>query len=159
DGDIAIFRKCLSATSPHRVMILGCTPSLRRLVRGLSTVEQIIIVDFTPEMWAASSKILPEAGSEHFLLGDWCELPADLGFFDAIVGDKILDNIHPMEWTRFLEGASAHLTDEGSLILHVGLRPEGNSTLSFDPLEAFTRWVTQIRANSCTLEEAAAGYW
>ncbi len=146
-------------TEGRTVTVLGSTPQVRRAFSTLANVDQIICVDFLPEMYDAASRYVDNAivKREKFLCESWLHLSRAIETTDVVVGDKSIDNIAYEDWPRVFAEIRSVLSSSGRLILHVGLPDLTLGGRSFE--ELIQRWTDHYEQDRLPLDSAAAGLW
>ncbi len=160
-GNYAQFLSHSGTSRPHqRVMILGCTPSLRDLFAThpvLSEVE-VVCIDFSQKMYARSSKFVSVPNArERFAEADWLSMDLGQNNFSAIVGDKVFDNILPEDWHRFVAQLHRHLAPGGIFVTRLAcqnMRLEGHSFMTL-----LSKWSSTYEHNSGNLSECVSALW
>ena len=134
--DIALFMNFLEKVDPpcQNVAILGSTPALRIATSKLETISNVYCIDFSTESYEELTNKLT-IDNEIFIKSNWLEMNI---FFnekpaDAILGDKSIDNLPKKDWSKFFLNCNESLTNDGSLILHVGY-PD-NDIQTMQPIE------------------------
>lgn len=157
--DVEHFRELLEGQVSHgdSILLLGCTPSLRRmLVRAFRSCN-VVCVDFSEKMYERTAFYVPEPNPrESFVLCDWLALKYRCAF-GAALGDKALDNIHPEHWRSLFDVIHDALVPEGVFVAHLALAHDRYRGVS--PREVFQKWCDLVVDGSVDLDVASAGLW
>ena len=139
------------------VLILGSTPLLRQLFGGLGC--RVVVADFNESIYSSTTAYLDPGWHEEFWNVDWLQI--DTGThsnrFDLIVGDKVLDNLHPTVWTTVFQLWSELLRRDGRLVQHIGTQDE--SIAHFGPAELLHQWAAKLARGTIDEDAAVSGYW
>lgn len=154
--DLALFVSLLERAGARRVLVLGCTPGLRNAVAVVSTVEEITVVDVTPAMFEHTLELIHRPELEQHVLAPWTDTGLPANSFDAIVGDKALDNVPPHDWPRLFGEFSRIGSPSGVLLQHVGM--QATTSAAFTVPACLEAWCTRLN-EGLPLAEAAAGFW
>ena len=159
EADASNYVKLLGDGSAGRILMLGCTPTLRRKLSG--SAHSLFCADISPGMLARSAEVFPRQPNETFVNTDWFELPLDEATFDAVVGDKVFDNVTPSLWGDWLS-AIARVMKPGACFA-TRISPRGRQALQIPgsaPYEVIVRrWSDRVRRQQVDLEEACSGFW
>lgn len=141
-----------------RVLVLGCTPSLRN--RLLSESFTPVSVDITREMLEMTTPLVTPAGAELLIQGDWLQLPLSDNSIEAAIGDKVLGNVMPSDWPALFSEVNRVLCSGGAFLTRAS--PHGEQLLEPPPRRAFgelvNKWVS-LQKNGMRLENACSGLW
>lgn len=145
--------------SSRTVAILGCTPLLRQKVRLLET--RVFSLDISHGMLNRSTSQLPLSPNESQIQCNWMQIPLRYSSVDALLGDKVFDNVLPSEWPTWIAELSRVLTPGGVFITRIA--PRGRLSLSVPsalPLEkAILKWSSMSETGGWSAESACAGLW
>jgi hypothetical protein len=160
--DLELFAELAQERLPgtgHRVMVLGSTPGLRRVFASLTSVEEVVCVDFLVEMYNAATPFVPFdlRRKERFIEASWLSHLPGVRDVSVAVGDKSLDNVAVNDWGRFFRVMHESLCADGVLILHVGLIDLSLRRYSFD--EVVARWEEVASRRGSNLDECASSLW
>lgn len=77
----------------QNILILGATPELRGILARKFPSHVITVVDFSPEMYCATTKELDVAKnlSEKWINSNWLTLSVPNQSFDIVIGDRVLE--------------------------------------------------------------------
>jgi len=164
DEDISNFsnllQDALSDKSTGTIMILGCTPKLRDLLcdfKGFKSFD-VVCVDFSREMYERTTESVKcHNPREQFVLEDWLTMDIGQQRFDAVLGDKVIDNVMPGDWTTFFERVHYHLRPHGYFIVH--LAPQNMTFKHITFSTSLDKWADFYRHYRGSLERAASGFW
>jgi len=161
--DIANYRMLLEQALGHRrtgnLVILGSTPKLRDLLASEPFLGfNVLCVDFSAKMYTQMSAAVGHPNPrETFHLEDWCTFRAAGAEYDAILGDKCIDNVMPEDWDAFFSNVHYHLRPGGAFIVHLAL---ADSRFQGVPLrDALAKWSDRLHSKQDSLRNAAAGFW
>ena len=157
---VTLLSPFLGGATSNRLALLGSTPALRKELPRQFVGCSVTIVDFSPEMYGASSARLPTdlVASETFVERNWLDLAAWTQLaFSAVVGDKALDNVPFDHWRTFFEAIHLQLSDGGVLVLHVGLPDPQLQGRSFT--EVYSVWRRRLATGETSVDQAACGLW
>lgn len=164
DEDVENYKKLLieglSGLHTGKIILLGCTPKLRDMLSNYELFErfEVVCVDFSLTMYERTTRALKHPNkNERFELADW--LTFDLGKekFNAVFGDKVIDNIMPDEWTTFFARIRHHLCSNGSFIVHLALADDRFKKVTF--FSAFEKWAYSHAQRKAPLEQIVSGLW
>lgn len=159
EGDASNYLRLLGDGALGRVLILGCTPTLRRVLT--ESAQELICADISPGMLTRSEEVFPRRLNETFVNTDWFRLPMERHTIDAVVGDKVFDNVPPGLWAEWLRGL-AHVLKPGACFA-TRIAPRGRQALKVPASAAYEvivhRWADLVRARQAELEEACSGFW
>jgi len=159
--DIQNYRRFLLGairTVPHpKVMVLGCTPRLRRMLARLDIA--VTCVDISRRMLVITSAGggTRHIGTEKLINENWLRMNLGEHQFAAILGDKVFDNVAFVEWATLRRRIGWHLRPGGSFITRVAPCDADLFESSFTALLA--RWVLRYKRKDVTCREAASGLW
>lgn len=158
--DIASYRRFLLLAIKNvknpKVMVLGCTPKLRSMIRKLGVA--LTCVDVSRRMLAVTSRNAPVSGmDEELVQQNWLTMNLGQSQFAAILGDKILDNVPYREWPRLNKRIVWHLRPAGSFITRVA--PCDRSLISRSFEELFREWALRYGTGGVSCTDAASGLW
>jgi len=95
-GEIEIYRKFLQPVLKRKsaqILILGATPELRDLLAPYKNI-QVVLVDINLEMILAMIKFMKNKNpNEIWIKADWIKAPLQENYFDAVLGDFVLQNL------------------------------------------------------------------
>lgn len=126
--DIAQYRFILDLTkTKDRILLLGSTPELRELLAEYYHLSSIFLCDFSWMMLESMSIYANSADPEKeiWLKADWHDLTLPDQFFDIIMGDLLLFQIHPERETQFIKRVYDLLSSKGIFIMRCRFRKEG----------------------------------
>lgn len=150
----------LSTSTKGQVILLGCTPKIREMfatIDGLKDVN-LTCVDFSEKMHSQTTTAMSTSNpNETFILDNWLDFDLGKHKFDAILGDKAIDNIMPDDWDRFFSQIYYHLRPSGSFIVHLALADKQFKNISFN--DALDKWVNMRMTSNQSLEQIASGLW
>src|SRR5688500_17610235 len=86
ESDAANYVRLLGDGITGRVLILGCTRTLRRVLS--ERARELICADISPGMMSRSEDVFARRVNESFVVTDWLDLPLEDASIDAVVGDK-----------------------------------------------------------------------
>lgn len=123
--EIAQYRSLLATTENKRkILLLGSTPELRKLLSEHYYHSSIFICDFSWRMLEAmtyqADSVDPE--KEIWVKADWNEPALPVHFFDLVIGDLPLLQIHPERELQFLKQIYRLLLPNGICIMRCRLR-------------------------------------
>lgn len=121
NGDIFLYKKYIQSLAriPKRVLVLGGTPALRRLLFSLSLFP--VVIDQSSITLQYTSRLLGKniVGKERHFKSDWRHIPFPDGFFDLIIGDLVLFQFLPEEQNLFLSSIKKHIAPKGVFITRI----------------------------------------
>lgn len=146
--------------SGGRVIILGCTPKLRDMfveIEGLRSCE-VVCVDFSSLMYEKTSQATKHKNpNEKFHLSDWLAMDLGLHRFDAVLGDKVIDNVMPDDWNDFFGRLHYHLVPGGYFIVH--LAPQNMTFKNLTFTSSLEKWGIYYKRHPGSLEKVVSGFW
>jgi len=162
--DIGNYRKLLqeqlASVRDGRIIILGSTPRLRDMLAEDDHFRQfeVVCVDFSTLMYERASHITKTRNSKERLeLADWLTFDVGSKMYDAVLGDKVIDNIMPTDWHTFFLRIHSHLRPGGGFIAHLALADEQFRNVTFT--SALTKWSGIYDAGISPLEDVVSGLW
>ena len=159
ESDAANYVRLVGDGITGRVLILGCTPTLRRVLA--ERARELICADISPGMMLRSEHVLARAANETFVTADWLDLPLDDVSVDAVVGDKVFDNVPPSLWDEWLCGIARVMKPGACFATRIS--PRGRQALKAPPSTPYEvlvrRWADLVTAKMADLEEACSGFW
>lgn len=142
------------------ILILGCTPGIREIFLQTEFINSIniICVDFSKKMYDKTTEFLKEKNPyEKFIEANWLDFKLGENKFDAIIGDKIIDNIPPKYWTIFFKNIQLHLKASGGFIVHLAPQNELLKGASFTSL--LSKWAINDISTPNSLRSITSGFW
>lgn len=140
------------------VLILGCTPALRN--RFLAKSYSVISVDITRKMIDLTTPLVTEAGVDILVQGNWLQIPVCNSSVDIVVGDKVLGNVMPGEWSQMFAEVKRVLRPDGTFLTRAS--PHGEHLLEPPPRRAFgelvSKWTSYLEMGM-KLDAACSGLW
>lgn len=129
--DLRIVERWLKKLKAKRVLILGSTPQLRDLTAKLKL--ETTVMDMQMEMLQGMKQYMKRKNvQERIIRSDWLTAPLEEGYFDAVLGDLIMENIPHAHKVPLLKNISRWLKPGGYFITKVFFVPEGYEQI--DPL-------------------------
>lgn len=129
--DLHIVERWLKKLKVRRVLILGSTPQLRDLCAKLKL--ETTVMDMQIEMLQGMQRYMVRKNvPETIIRSDWLTAPLREGYFDAVLGDLIMENVPHAYKIPLLKNISRWLRPGGHFITKVFFVPEGYGKL--DPL-------------------------
>lgn len=150
----------LSKGASGQVILLGCTPKIRNMFATVDKLKDVrlVCVDFSEKMHTQTTTAMSiDNPNETFLLENWLDFDLGRHKFDAILGDKAIDNIMPDDWDRFFSRIYHHLRPGGSFIVHLALADEQFKNISFH--DALDKWANMRMTSDQSLGQIASGLW
>lgn len=156
--DIAHFSELLDeAGAIDSALILGSTPSLRKMVSQRFPNCRIVCADFSRRMYEVTSEVIGGAPpNEEFVCSDWIYLALSRRF-SVILGDKAIDNVHPDNWGKFFSRLHNHLVPSGYFLVHMALADPSFKGVTVT--SALAKWADKLVAGRITPSDAASGLW
>jgi SAM-dependent methyltransferase len=162
-GDIQnyneLLREIVNQTDVAKIMVLGCTPALRNMLAEMAGFIhlEVVCVDFSEAMYRRTTEFVEHKNThERLVLADWLTMDFANGKFDAIIGDKVIDNIMPDDWTAFFQRIHFHLRPHGYFI--VRLAPQNIALEGVTFLELLNKWANLYKLNG-NFENIVSGFW
>jgi len=111
---IRIYGKLIKKYSKGReALLLGATPAIRDLLAKLKF--RVTVVDISPLMIKAMSSLRKMKSREKVIIANWLTIRLNKKF-DLIIGDTVINNLHPKEYVRFFRRIRNFLQDDGVFI-------------------------------------------
>lgn len=162
EEDIDNYRKllleALGTKKAGRIMLLGCTPKLRDMLRESFTAYDVTCVDFSEMMYKRTTELVKHPNPrESFVLSDWLTLDIGRHEFDAALGDKVIDNVMPEDWLTFFGTIHVHLCPRGYFVAHLAPQNMTFKYLTFS--SSLHKWADYHRRHGEPLEQVVSALW
>lgn len=112
-----LIKKWLKNNNKPRILIMGSTPELRRMVYTLefSFGAEVYCLDVSPDMYKAMSQFIMKfpGKREKFVTGSWLGTKFRDGFFDLVMGDEVICNIRSEKHQELFQEISRILKKDG----------------------------------------------
>ena len=135
--DVAVYRKFLKTvkTNKPKVLVLGATSELRDLLFRLGFT--VTVIDLNWDMIMATSSLLKQKNSnEVIIMANWLNMPLKSNYYDAIVGDIVLQNLSDHDQNKFLSEIKRLLKPKGVFISRLYLVPDNWQFKTIDQILA-----------------------
>jgi len=93
--DLDIFYKFIKKAigkKKARILVLGATPGMRDVAAKFNS--EITLIDNNKDVIKAMSKLIKHKKKEKKIVGNWLKMPFKDNYFDVVIGDLIIGNIH-----------------------------------------------------------------
>jgi hypothetical protein len=164
DEDIENYKSLLleglGRAQAGRILVLGSTPRLRDMLCGAHELRKFTIdcVDISEQMYLRTSQsTLCHNPNERLVVSDWLTMELGKHQFHAVLGDKVIDNVHPENWVALLRRVYYHLRRSGCFI--VRLAPQNTELRGVTFNSALEKWAGRYQQNAVSLAGAASGFW
>lgn len=134
--DLRIVERQLRQRKAKRVLILGSTPQLRDLCAKLKL--ETTVMDMQMEMLQGMQRYMKRKNvPETIIRSNWLTAPLQEGYFDAVLGDLIMENVPHVDKIPLLRKISRLLKPNGCFVTKVFFVPEHYTEQ--DPLPMINR--------------------
>ena len=142
-----------------RVLVMGCTPSIRKLLEQHFPSVLVYCADFSTEMYSATSESMGKLNPNETLIAtNWLDLGAAMSEpVDVVIGDKAIDNVPFDRWSELFTQLAGVLAPQGLLVAHVGLPDPGLKGTSFAVL--VHKWEQLVALGAVPVDDAVTGLW
>jgi len=141
----------------RRVLVLGCTPSIRKALRDQGASS--LAVDVSSAMIAVSRRLLPIEPHDYMVSGDWLRLPVRSQSVDAVLGDKVFGNLLPEMWPSMVDELWRVARPGAALLTRA--TPHGDEALHVEMVglaALVNRWARRAE-EGLPLTDACSGLW
>jgi hypothetical protein len=154
--DLQIYREVTERERPDGTIILGCTPSLRRLLGSATGATPLMVVDFSEMMFNVTSAIVSPTWPEQFICADWCEDWPGVAAVDLILADRALDNVELGRRKAFFGAVQSHCRSGGLFVCHTAV--EDNVLQRRSAKDLVEMWCGEWYAG-VSLQDCVDGLW
>ncbi len=131
---ITIYRKLIKRyVKGNKVLVLGATPEVRDMLARLKF--NATLIDISPMMVKAMTSLRRTKSNEKIIIHNW--LTAQFkDKFDLILGDSVVNNLHPKQLNTFFKQLTKWMAPQGVLILQnsVLLTPLSSIKISLEQI-------------------------
>jgi len=143
-----------------RVLILGVTPEIRKLLAKLKC--DVTLIDNNPVMIKAMDQIIEKRNPrEKIVLGNWLKMPFYNGSFDVIMSDHPTSSLRYNQFDNFFKELKRVLSPKGYFILDIHVNAQLKKLTLDDYIEIYRKnkkWWKNFDNHVLTQYQVIMGY-
>jgi len=156
---IQIYRQLIKKyVKGNKILVLGATPEIRDMLTKMKF--KVTLIDMSPMMVKAMTSLRKTKSKEKIIIHNWLTAKFK-DRFDFIIGDSVVNNLHPKQINLFLRQLTKWLSKKGILILQncVLCRPLPSIKISLDQIIKKLKYHPEYYHNYLNRAHDYQSYW